>query len=135
MKKYYFIVFFLLFPFLKNGFGQISEVYSFTVPARGEKTYTVNVPEGASKIKAVISGHTEMINLEIIGSDGKTVLCKNSTWSNLSNWQKDLSCSASVVNNNRQKPGVWKIKITGSVHKGKLDKIKSVSGKLTVAVK
>ena len=112
----------------------IRKEYNFTVPSRGEKEYTVAVPKGAKYIKAVISGQTEMVGSEIIGSDGKTVLSKNSTWSNMSNWRADLKCSTSVAENDRQKPGVWKIKIIGQVHKSKAEKIKTVSGKLTVTV-
>ena len=124
----------LLFLISNLVYGQIVKEYSFTVPSRGEKEYTVTVPKGAKYIKAVISGQTEMVGSEIIGSDGKTVLSKNSTWSNMSNWRADLKCSASVAENDRQKPGVWKIKIIGQVHKSKAEKIKTVSGKLSITV-
>lgn len=107
--------------------------YDFTVSSRGEKYYEVNVPEGAKNIKAVISGQTEMVNLEIYGPTN-AVICETSTWSNLSNWKKPLNCSASIINNQRQKPGVWKVKIEGAVHKNKTDEIKTVSGILTVYI-
>ncbi|MCD6180517.1 MAG: hypothetical protein J7K39_11505, partial [Bacteroidales bacterium] len=113
----------LLFLISNFVYGQIVKEYSFTVPSRGEKVFEITVPEGAKSVKAVISGQTEMVGSEIIGSDGKTVLSKNSTWSNMSNWRADLKCSASVAENDRQKPGVWKIKIIGQVHKSKAEKI------------
>ena len=52
----------------------------------------------------------------------------------MSNWKKPLECSASVVNNDRQKPGIWKVKVIGVVQNSKVDKIKSVSGKLKVTI-
>lgn len=111
----------------------IVKVFPFTIGSRGEKTYDVIVPAGAKKIKVIISGQTEMISLDVLGPTS-VVLCKTTTWSNMSNWRNPLSCSASVVNNDRQKPGTWRVRIKGAVHKGKLDKIKKVSGTLKVIV-
>ncbi len=117
----------------QNSNSVIEKQYQFTIPSRGEKYYEINVPEGAKKIKAVVSGQTEMVNLKIYGPTN-VILCKTTTWSYLSNWKKPLNCSASIVNNQRQKPGIWKVKIEGSVHKNKIDKIKKVSGTLTVYI-
>ena len=117
----------------QNSNNVIEKKYSFKIPSRGEKYYDINVPEDTKSIKAVLTEQTEMVNLKIFGPTD-VVLSQSSTWSNLSNWKKPLNCSASVVNNNRQKPGVWKVKIEGAVHKNKLDKIQTVSGVLTVYV-
>jgi hypothetical protein len=111
----------------------ITKEYSFTVASRGEKTYEINVPDGSKKIRAILSDQTEMISMELLGPTN-TRLCQTTTWSNMSNWRKPLNCSASVVNNNRQRPGIWKVIIKGAVHKGKLDKVKTVNGKLKVIV-
>jgi hypothetical protein len=110
-----------IFPIIKE--------YQFTIPSRGIKYYEVNIPENAKEIKAVISGHTEMLKLALL-APGKTVpSSKNSTWSNLSNWKKPFKCSK-----NKPQAGTWRIKIEGAVHTGKLDQIKSVSGLLTITV-
>ena len=107
--------------------------FSFNVAPRGEKNFKINVPNGAKQVKVEISNHTEMLKVELLGPTN-VVLCKNSTWSNMSNWRKPLECSASVVNNDRQKPGIWKVKVIGVVQNSKVDKIKSVSGKLNVTI-
>lgn len=107
--------------------------FSFNVPANGEKVFEINVPQNAKKVKAVITGHTDMLKIELIGPSN-IVLGKNSTWSDMSNWQKPLKCSASVANNNRQKPGVWKVKVIGAVQKSKVEKVKTVSGNLKVTI-
>ncbi len=109
----------------------IKKKFLFTIPSRGVKTYKIIVPEGAKKISAVISGQTEMVNLKIIGPTDVT-LCKNTTWSYLSTWRKPLRCSVGVVNNKRQSQGTWTIRVEGAVHISKADKVKSISGVLTV---
>ncbi|MBU1012084.1 MAG: hypothetical protein KKG99_03710 [Bacteroidetes bacterium] len=107
--------------------------YDFLIGARELKDYIINVPEGAKRIRAVISNHTEMINLSIYGP---TILRlgQTTTWSYLSNWKDPLKSSANIANNPRQGPGSWTVKIEGSVHIGKLDKIKNISGTLTIFV-
>ncbi len=107
--------------------------FSFTIPSRGKKAYQINVPAGAKKVKAVITNQTQMVNLNIEGPT-HIVLCQSSTWSHLSTWQKPLSCSVSVVNNNRQHSGTWIVIVEGAIHVSKMDKIKTVSGVLTVYV-
>ena len=119
--------------FSRSPEGRIEKNFSFSVPSRGEKVFNIRVPQGAKRVKAVISGHTQMVSLEVAGPTG-VVLCKTSTWSYMSNWRKPLKCSASVVNNNRQRPGNWTIKVKGAVHSSKAGKIRSVSGKLTVTI-
>ena len=111
----------------------IVKVFPFTIGSRGEKTYDINVPSGAKKIRAIISGQTEMISMDVMGPT-HTTLCSATTWSHLSDWRNPLSCSVSVVNNNRQKPGTWSVKIKGAVHQGKLNKVKKVSGTLKIIV-
>ncbi len=134
--KISFIVFLLIssnvFSQVANNDVKVKEL-NFTVPARGEKIYEINVPVGAKKIKAVISNQSEMVSMEIIGTTG-TILCKNSSRSNLSNRTAPVTCSASVVKNDRQKPGIWKIKVKGAVHKNDAERIKTVSGKLEIVI-
>lgn len=133
--KFIAILFFASIPFSLFPQNTNSEVkvkgFSFTISSRGVKEYEIRVPKGVKRVRAVLSNQTEMINLEILGPTN-TRLCQTTTWSNLSNWRKPLNCSASVVNNDRQRPGIWKIKITGAVHKGKLDKVRSISAKLAI---
>jgi hypothetical protein len=119
-----------LFSQTSNKESKVKET-RFTIPARGEKVFVIQVPEGVKKIRAVLSDQTEMISMDVLGPN-QAVLCNTTTWSHLSNWRKPLQCSISVVNNNRQSPGTWKIKIKGAVHKGKLNKVHQVKGKLTV---
>lgn len=103
--------------------------FQFTVPSRGVKYYNISIPANAKRLKAVISGQTEMVNLSLYAPGKQTPASHNSTWSNLSNWRKALQCSVS-----KPKPGLWRVKVEGSVHKGKADKIKSVSGHLKIYV-
>jgi len=117
----------------QNPTSIIKKKFSFTIPARGQKTYKIIVPDGAKKISAVISGQTEMVNLKIIGPTD-VVLCKNTTWSYLSTWKKPLHCSVSIVNNKRQSPGTWTVEVEGAVREGDLNKIKKISGVLTVFI-
>lgn len=121
---------FQLFPQTANQETKVKES-SFTIPARGEKVFEINVPKGVKKVRAVLSNQTEMISIDLLGPTNAK-LCHSTTWSNLSNWRKPLNCSVSVVNNDRQKPGTWKVVIAGAVHKGKLDKVHQISGILTV---
>lgn len=107
--------------------------YDFLIGSREVKDYTINVPQGAKQIRAVISNHTEMINLTIYGPTNVR-LAQTTTWSYLSNWKDPLKTYANLVNNERQGPGTWTVKIEGSVHQGKLDKIKNISGTLTIFV-
>ena len=138
MTKSYFISCLILMCCLAFGTGEtsaFSNQYQFTIPSRGIKFYEVRVPENAKQIKAVISGQTEMVNLAIYGPGKDVPSCKTTTWSNLSNWKKPLHCSVSIVpKRSGQGPGIWRVKIEGSVHKGKVDKIKSVSGLLQIVV-
>jgi len=109
--------------------------YQFTVPSRGIKYYEVRVPEGAKRIKAVLSGQTQMVNLALYGPGKDVPSCKTTTWSNMSNWGKPLHCSVGIVpNRSGQGLGIWRVKVEGAVHIGKVDKIKSVSGLLTIRV-
>jgi len=126
--------FFSSHAFSQTQKGRIEKGFAFSVPSRGERTFSIRVPRGAKRVRAVISGQSEMVSMEVAGPTG-TVLCKTSTWSHMSNWRKPLKCSAGVVNNNRQRPGTWTIKIKGSVHRSKADRIRTVSGKLTVIIK
>ena len=111
----------------------IKKSFSFTIPFRGVKTYKITVPKNAKKVSAVISNQTQMVKLEMYGPTNFR-LGSNSTWVYLDNWKKPIRCSASVVNNKRQRPGIWTVKVEGAVHVTKLDKIKSVSGVLTIRV-
>ncbi len=107
----------------------LSKEYRFTIPSRGAKYYEFKVPEGATRIKAVISEQTQMVNLALYPPGKEVPVSKSTTWSNLSNWKRPIECSKS-----KPKAGIWRIKVEGSVHVGKLDKIKSVSGVLTITV-
>lgn len=138
MKKAYFIsclIFMCCLVFGTEETSAFSNQYQFTIPSRGIKVYEVRVPENAKRIKAVISGQTEMVNLALYGPGKDVPSCKTTTWSNLSNWKKPLHCSINIVpKRGGQGPGIWRVKVEGSVHKGKVDKIKSVSGLLTIRV-
>ncbi len=138
MKTNKFIFFFLfisasLSAYSQNNEKKIVTKVNFTVSATGEKTFNILIPQGTKTVEAKIINQTQMLKVELIGPTN-TVLCRNSTWSNLSNWQKPLKCSASIANNKRQKSGNWKVKIIGAVQKSKVDQIKSVSGTLIVYV-
>jgi len=112
----------------------VEKIFEFEIGARNSKFFEINVPKNAKRIEAKIVNHTEMINLKIIGPNND-VLSKNSTWSNLSNWKKPIKCSVGIVNNKRQHPGLWKIKIEGSVHINNVKNVNKISGKLIVKIK
>ena len=131
---------FLLIMFLipcvlpaKNHPTEIKKQYKFKISPRGTKTFKIEVPEGAKKIRAVVSHQTEMINLDIFGPT-HVKLSHTSTWSYMSNWRKPLSASASIINNTRQSPGTWEVKVTGAVHINKIKDVKNITGVLTVYV-
>jgi len=132
MKKVFFIsCLIVLFYFVSGitGISAFSNTHQFTVPSRGIQYYEVRVPENAKQIKARISGQTEMVNHALYAPGKDAPSSKNSTWSNMSNWKKDFQCSV-----NKPKPGIWRVKVEGAVHKGKADKIKSVSGHIKIYV-
>lgn len=108
----------------------VKKEYQFTIPARGKKYYEIDVPPGAKRIEAVISGQTQMVSLKLFAPGKNVPSCKTTTWSYMSNWKKPLKCW-------KGKPviaGKWKIEVEGAVHVGKLGKIKSLSGLLTITV-
>ena len=111
----------------------IKKEFKFHIPPRGEKTFKIEVPEGAKKIRAVVSSHTEMINLDIFGPTHHR-LSHTSTWSYMSNWRKPLSASVSITSNNMQSYGFWEVKVTGAVHVNEVKNVKNITGILTVYV-
>jgi len=113
------------FPFKKE--------FKFRISPRGAKTYKIEVPEGAKKIRAVVSNQTEMISLDIFGPTHHR-LSHTSTWSHMSNWRKPLSASASLTSNKMQCAGTWEVKVTGAVHVNEVKNVKNITGVLTIYV-
>jgi len=112
----------------------IKKNFLFTISSRGPKTYEINVPVDAKNIRAAVSGQTETINLDIIGLT-RVMPFHTSIWSHLNTWGKPLYCAAGIVNNNRQSPGTWTVKVEDAVRVSKTDKVRTISGVLTIYVR
>ncbi len=103
--------------------------YNFRVPSRGKINYYVTIPKNVDLLKAVVSKQTNFVNLDIYAPGKSKPSCSNSAWSSR-HYKDPFSCYAS-----KPKPGKWRIEVEGSVHISKVDRIKYVTGLLTVSVK
>jgi len=99
----------------------------FKVTSRGTIDYTVDVSQNVGSLNIMVTGQSQMLNLDVFQPGSERVSCSSTTWTSSVGLKNPVKCSF-----NNPKPGVWKVKVTGSVHVGNVDKYPYVTGRLTV---
>ena len=99
----------------------------FKVTSRGAINYTVVVTPNTKSLNITVSKQSQHLQLEVTPPDTEYVACSTTTWTSSVGLKNPLNCGFS-----NPKPGEWKIKITGAVHVGSVDKYPHVTGNLTV---
>jgi len=123
------IISLLLFLATGGDAGAYTKQYTFRVPSRGKIYYSVTIPQNAERLIVGISKQTSFVNLAIYPPGKNKPSSTNTAWSSRS-YKDPFSCSAS-----KPKPGAWRIEVEGSVHISNVDRIKYVTGLLTINVK
>ncbi len=121
----------LLLPFNISA-KTIVKYFQFSVPPQGAAYFSVNVPNGATKVKAVVTYHTNQVDMKILGPTN-AILCENSTLYS-ADWKQSLVCETQVGNDRRNSPGKWQIMIKGAVPASEAASVSNVSGSLTVYI-